>query len=91
MARREIKRQVEEIEPASVTGQVEEQEEVFLPVEKQARLAEVKPVDVTVTVRKRPAIMAIRMLRNMVLFNDGYKTMREKLDPTKPVTVRISQ
>ena len=90
MAKREIKRQVEETEPVDVTGQAEEQE-VALPAEKQARPVEVKLVDATVTISKRPAVVAIRVLREIVLFNDGYKMRREKLDPSKPVIVRISQ
>jgi hypothetical protein len=90
MAKREIKRQVEETGPVTVTGQAEEQE-VALPAEKQARPVEVESVDVSVTVSKRPAVVAIRVLRGMLLYNDGYKMNRVKLDPTKPVTVRIKQ
>ena len=52
---------------------------------------EVKPVDVTATIRKVPSIMAIRVLRGMLFYNDGYKMRREKLIPGKPVTVRITQ
>ena len=90
MAKREIKRQVEETEPVAVTGQVEEQG-TALPAEKQARPEEVKPVDVTAVIRKIPSIMAIRVLRGMLFYNDGYKMRREKLVPGKPVTVRITQ
>ena len=89
MAKREIKRQAD-AEAVNEMGQVLEQE-AALPAEKQARPVEVKPVDVTATIRKVPSIMAIRVLRGMLFYNDGYKMRREKLIPGKPVTVRITQ
>ena len=78
---------------ASATSEVIEVEKQAkaLPAEKQARPVEVKPVDVTATIRKVPSIMAIRVLRGMLFYNDGYKMRREKLIPGKPVTVRITQ
>jgi hypothetical protein len=88
MAKREIKRQVEETMPdesatetadSAVTAKVEVKEPV------------VENLDVSVTVSKRPAVVAIRALRGVILFNDGFKMRKEKLDPDKPVIVRISQ
>ena len=90
MAKREIKRQVDELLDTENKA-VETVTTPALPAEKQARPVEVEPVDVTVTVIKRPAVVAIRVLRGMLLYNDGYKMNRVKLDPTKPVTVRIEQ
>ncbi|MFA5401677.1 MAG: hypothetical protein WC359_14600 [Dehalococcoidia bacterium] len=88
MAKREIKREIERVEEQD--GKSEEQE-TALPAENKACPMEVEPVDVTVTVSKRPAVVAIRVLRGMLFYNDGYKMNRVKLNPAKPVTVRIEQ
>ena len=99
MAKREIKRQVEaeSIVEESQMGAIDvEKQEVALPAEKPARPVEKKVVDVkdadfSVTFDKFPSYMAIRILRKVVLFNDGRKMRRENIVPSKPVIVEIKQ
>jgi hypothetical protein len=98
MAKREIKRHAEETEPVATTEQVEEgqaeEQEAALPAETPARPVkpvEVKDTDFSVTFDKFPSYMAIRILRNVVLFNDGRKMRRENIVPGKPVTIEITQ
>lgn len=94
MAKREIKRQVEETEPTAVTGQADEQvvgeQEAALPAEKPTRPKEVKPLDVTITV-KAPGIFVMRVWNGMVLFPEKRKLSKIPIVPGKPVTVRVTQ
>lgn len=85
MAKREINRQVEETEPVEVKEQ-----EVKLSSEKQARPKEVKPLDVTITV-KAPGIFVMRVWSGMVLFPEKRKLSKIPIVPGKPVTVRVTQ
>ena len=85
MAKREINRQVEETEQVAVKEQ-----EASLPAEKQARPKEVKPLDVTITV-KAPGIFVMRVWNGMVLFPEKRKLSKIPIVPGKPVTVRVTQ
>lgn len=86
MAKREILRQTGKTEQETATTDSAAQAvvETNPPMEKNS-------VDVVVTISKRPSVVAIRALRGVLLFNDGFKMRKEKLDPAKPVIVRISQ
>ena len=90
MAKREINRQVEETAPVATTGQVDEVLDVALPAKKQARPAEVKPLDVTVTM-KSPGTFVVRVWSGAVLFAGKGKINKIPIVPGKPVTIRITQ
>lgn len=85
MAKREINRQVEETEPVEVKEQ-----EVKLSSEKQDRPKEIKPLDVTITV-KAPGIFVMRVWNGMVLFPEKRKLSKIPIVPGKPVQIRITQ
>lgn len=88
MAKRNIQRAVEDDVPAG-DGQVQAVDVTPAPAVKVPVV--VKPLDVSVTFSKLPAYMAIRVLRQIILFNDGNRMRRENLVPGKPITVRITQ
>ena len=100
MAKREIQRQVEETAPVATTGQAEEtvttdsavnaKVETDLPVEKQVRSKEVKPLDVTVTM-KSPGTFVVRVWSGAVLFAGRGKMNKISIVPGKPINIRITQ
>ena len=100
MAKREIKRQVEETETVEVTGQVEETKTVdsainsdveeALPAEKRAHPVAAKPLDVTVTM-KSPGTFVVRVWSGAVLFAGRGKMNKVPIVPGKPVNIRITQ
>jgi hypothetical protein len=88
MAKREIKRQVEEMEPVAVTGQAEEQEvqepvQAALPAEKQVR-----PLNVTIDFKN---FLGVRRVGQSIWFNDNRKMRKESIDISKPLKVTFAQ
>ncbi|MFA5377930.1 MAG: hypothetical protein WC455_19425 [Dehalococcoidia bacterium] len=86
MAKREIKRQVEETEPVAATGQAEETQEpvqAALPAEKQVR-----PLNVTIEFKN---FLGVRRVGQSIWFNDNRKMRKESIDISKPLKITFAQ
>jgi hypothetical protein len=83
MAKREIKR----TEDAPVP-EVKEAAKPQAPA--VVKIPEAKQEDGVITV-KAPAVVIIRVLKGVCIYQEKFKTRRIPIDSSKPVTVRIAQ
>lgn len=82
MAKREIKRALDT--PAN-SGVIEAERPTAVEVKK----SEVK--DDGVILVKAPAVVIVRVLKGVCVFQDKFKTRRIPIDTSKPVQIRITQ